>query len=192
VQEAIEMMGRTGVDTGWFDFAAHALLGDLEPQLATLAAQQLPASPAASYNLFDLGFAALHAEVCDVTGDVDLAQAALGPLEAAHAAGFELTLGWMASVPRLLGVVCRCLGHYDDAERWLKSAMTTCMEAEAAAELARVQLNLGELLLARGDDRTAAVEIEQSARAFRDLGLPALLQRCERLRPAVAPSRSRS
>jgi tetratricopeptide (TPR) repeat protein len=192
VQEAIEMIGRTGVDIRWFDFAAHALLGDLEPQFATLAAQPLSASPASSYTLFDLGFAALHAEVCDVTGDADLAQAALGPLEAAHAAGFELTLGWVASVPRLLGVVCRCLGRYDDAERWLKSALTTCMKAEAAAELARVQLNLGELLMARGDDTTAAVEVEHSARAFRDLGMPALLPRCERLRPAVAPSRTRS
>jgi tetratricopeptide (TPR) repeat protein len=192
VRDAIDLIGHTGVDIQWFDLAAHALLGDLEPQLATVASQQLPVNPITSYNLFDLGFASLHAEVCDVTGDPDLAQAALGPLEAAYTAGFELSLGWVASVPRLLGVVCRCLGRDDDAERWLKCALTTCAEAEAAAELARVQLNLGELLMARGDERTAAVQIEQAAKAFRDLGLPALLQRCERLRPAVAPSRTRS
>jgi tetratricopeptide (TPR) repeat protein/transcriptional regulator with XRE-family HTH domain len=192
MQDSIGMIGHTGVDTRWFDLAGHALLGDLEPQVAAVAAQQLPVSPGTSYSVFDLGFASLHAEVCDVTGDPGLAQAALGPLEAAYTAGFELSLGWVASVPRLLGVVCRCLGRFDDAERWLKGALKTCVEAEAAAELARVRLNLGELLMARGDERAAAVEFEQAAQAFRDLGLPALLQRCDRLKPTVAPARTRS
>jgi transcriptional regulator with XRE-family HTH domain/tetratricopeptide (TPR) repeat protein len=192
VQDSIEMIGHTGVDTRWFDLAGHALLGDLEPQLAAVTAQQLAVNPGSSYNLFDLGFASLHAEVCDVTGDPALAQAALGPLEAAYAAGFAMSVGWVASVPRLLGVVYRCLGRYDDAERWLKGALATCVEAGAAAELARVQLNLGQLLMGRGEERAAAVEFGQAAQAFRDLGLHALLQRCDRLQPAVAPSRTRS
>src|SRR5262249_45432195 len=110
---------------------------------------------------------------------------ALGPLEAAHAAGFVQSLGWVASVPRLLGVVYRCLGRYEEAEMWLRVALAQAEKAPAPVELARAQLNLAEVQMALGDERSAAAAIEEAGAAFRHLGLAALLDRAERLRLAV-------
>jgi tetratricopeptide (TPR) repeat protein len=96
----------------------------------------------------------------------------------------------VASVPRLLGVVHRCLGRFEEAEMWLRTAMAQAEKAPAPAELARAQLNLAEVLMALGDEHGAAAAIDEAAAAFRHFGLVALLDRSERLRLAVphAPS----
>jgi hypothetical protein len=135
-----------------------------------------------------LAFAALRVEICDVTDDADLARSALGPLEAAHAAGFSNVVGWVASVPRLLGVVHRCLGHLDESEKWLRLALADAERSPAPVELARTQLNLADVLARRGDDAAATTALDQAAAAFRALGLDALHARAERLRPAVSDS----
>ncbi len=121
-------------------------------------------------------------EVSDITGDADLARAALGPLQAAHAAGFAQVLGWVASVPRLLGVVYRCLGQYEEAETWLRTAIAQAEKAPAPVEVARAQLNLADVLVATGDEPGGTVALNDAASAFRRLGLTALLDRSEHLR----------
>jgi class 3 adenylate cyclase/tetratricopeptide (TPR) repeat protein len=184
VQSAIAMLEQVGTDPQWFNLAARAILGDLDAASADLPGQPVQSKP--PYNLFDVAYAALQAEVCDVTGDRILAQAALGPLEAAHAAGLAYPLGWVACLPRLLGVVHRCLNPYGEAETWLRSAMTTAREASTLTELARIQLNLAELLMARGERQAASLAAKEAARMFRQVGLFALLQRCDRYRLAVA------
>jgi hypothetical protein len=113
-------------------------------------------------------------------------------LEAAHTAGFVQVIGWAGSVPRLLGVIYRSLGRYGEAETWLQFAITQADLGDARAELARAQLNLAELLVAQGDDRAAAAAAGQAAVAFRDLGLVALLDRCNRLRLADSDVHRRS
>jgi tetratricopeptide (TPR) repeat protein len=185
VRAAIEMLEQIGTDTQWFNLAARAILGDLDAAPTELAGQVVQPKPPSAYNLFDIAYAALQAEVCDVRSDHVVAQAALGPLEAAHAAGLTYPVGWVASVPRLLGVVHRCLGHYDDAETWLTSAMATARTSDTPGELARIQLNRAELLMDRGEEREASVAAKQAARIFRQLGLFALLQRCDRHRLAI-------
>ena len=190
VQESVTMLAQAGIDSRWPGLAARAILGDQEELQAGLAGQRVEPKPRSSYSLFDLAFAAMQVEVCDVTGDADLARAALGPLEAAQAAGFAEVLGWVASVPRLLGVVCRCLGRHEEAEMWLRNAMAQAEKAPAPAEQARAQLNLAEVLVALGDEHAAAGAIDQAAAAFRHLGLTALLDRSDRLRLAVPRARS--
>jgi transcriptional regulator with XRE-family HTH domain/tetratricopeptide (TPR) repeat protein len=196
VSEAIQMVAQTGVDSRWFDLAARAILGEADAVQAGFPDAPFASRPGHAPSLFDLGLAALHAEVCDLTGDAELAQAAIGPLLAAHGAGFAQVVGWVASVPRLLGVVSRCLGRYDEAERWLRSAVAEAEDARAPSELARVRLNLAEVLLARGKERAAAPIIEQAARAVQELGLVALQVRCDRLgqqtsgAPAAWPPRA--
>jgi tetratricopeptide (TPR) repeat protein len=96
----------------------------------------------------------------------------------------------VASVPRLLGVVYRCLGRYEEAEAWLRAALAQAAAAPAPAELARTRLNLAEILMARGDETGASAAIDEAASAFRHLGLTALLDRSDRLRLAVPPTRS--
>jgi transcriptional regulator with XRE-family HTH domain/tetratricopeptide (TPR) repeat protein len=200
VEESITMIAHAGIDSRWPGLAGRAILGDREvvqaaldgPELdgPKLDGQSFDAHPGSSYSLFDLGFAAMQVEVCDVTGDTGVARAALGPLQAAHAAGFTQSLGWVASVPRLLGVVCRCLGRYQEAEMWLRTAVAQADKAPAQAERARAQLNLAEVLLARGDEPGAAAAIDEAAAAFRHFGLTPLLDRSQRLRLAVPHARS--
>jgi tetratricopeptide (TPR) repeat protein/transcriptional regulator with XRE-family HTH domain len=185
VQESVDMLAQAGIASPWPALAARAILGDLEGVQEGLAEQRVEAKLRPSYSLFDLAFAAMQVEVCDVTEDADLARAALGPLQAAQAAGFAEVLGWVASVPRLLGVVHRCLGRFEEAEMWLRAAMTQAEKAPAPAELARTQLNLAEVLMALGDKQGAAAAIDEAAGAFRDFGLAALLDRSDRLRLAV-------
>jgi transcriptional regulator with XRE-family HTH domain/tetratricopeptide (TPR) repeat protein len=190
VRESVEMLAQAGVDSRWPGLAAWAILGHHEELQAGLVGMHVDTKPRSSYSLFDLAFAAMQVEVCDVTGDADLARAAFGPLEAAQAAGFVEVLGWVASVPRLLGVVCRCLERYEEAEMWLRTAMAQAEKAPAPAEQARAQLNLAEVLMALGDEGAAAGAIEEAAAAFRHLGLAALLDRSDRLRLAVPRGRS--
>jgi tetratricopeptide (TPR) repeat protein len=184
VQEAIEMIGQTGVDTRWFELATKAIFGDKNGVISGLSDQQIAPGISSSFTLFDLAFAALQTEVCDLTEDPDLARVALGPLEAAQAAGFAQVIGWVGSVPRLLGVAYRCLGRYDDAEMWARSAIAQAHGAPAPAEGARARLNLAEVLRARNDEHGATAELDQAAQVFRDLGLKALLDKCDRLRLA--------
>src|SRR6202034_2840325 len=122
-QEAIQLIGSTGVDIRRFDLAARAVLGDVAAVRAAVAERPFEPFQGPPYRLFDLAFAARQVEVCDVTGDPALARASLGPLEAAQARGFEHVIGWVASVPRLLGVAHRCLGRFDDAEACLRQAV---------------------------------------------------------------------
>jgi transcriptional regulator with XRE-family HTH domain/tetratricopeptide (TPR) repeat protein len=182
VDESIAMVAQAGIDSPWPRLASRAILGELDEVKAGLAGQNVDASLRSSYSVFDLGFAAMQVEVCDVTGDAGLARAALAPLEAAHRAGFAQSLGWIASVPRLLGVVCRCLGRYQEAETWLRTALAQAEKAPAPAEVGRAQLNLAEVLRAQGDEAGAAGAIDRAAADFRHFGLAALLNRSERLR----------
>ena len=189
VQESIDMIAKAGVDTLWPDLAARAILGDADGLLARLAGLEVQANPGPSYSAFDLAFAALQVEVSDITGDADLARAALGPLQAAHAAGFAQVLGWVASVPRLLGVVYRCLGKYGEAETWLRTAIAQAEKAPAPVEVARAQLNLADVLVATGDEPGGTVALNDAASAFRRLGLTALLDRSEHLRLTLSEAR---
>jgi hypothetical protein len=186
-QEAISMIAQTGVDTRWFDLAARAILGDLDGLSgeAGLPGEKVEPHPRPPYNLFDLGIASLQAEVCDVTGDAELARAAIGPLTAAHGAGFEQVVGWVASLPRLLGVVHRSLGQFDESEKWQRSAIAKAERASAAVELARGRLHLAELLMMRGDEESAAAEIDRATSVLHGLGLKALQDKADRLRSAV-------
>jgi hypothetical protein len=188
-REAIDMVGRAGVDTTLAQLAVDAILGEVDVPGAK-AAPPPGTGPPPSYNLFDLAFAAMQVEVCDRTGDPHAARAALGPLESAHRAGFEYCLGWVASVPRLLGVVFRCLGSYDEAETWLTDAVALATRAAAPAEQARAQLNQAQLLMARGEERAAITAIDEPARTFETLGLTALLARSDQLRQIAAERRS--
>jgi tetratricopeptide (TPR) repeat protein len=185
-REAIGLIGLTGIDTGVFDLTVRAILGDVNGVRAGQKTQPMPAQSGPPFSLFDLAFAALRVEVCDLTDEPDLAQAALGPLEAAHAAGFTNVVGWVASVPRLLGVVHRCLGRPDESEKWLRLALADSERAPAPVELARTQMNLAHVLAQRGDEAAATNALDQAAAAFRALGLDALYARAERLRPSVA------
>jgi hypothetical protein len=180
------MLEQVGTDTQWFKLATRAILGDLDAAPTELVSQLVQSKPPSAYNLFDGAYAALQAEVCDATGNHMLAQAALGPLEAAHVAGLTHPVGWVASVPRLLGVVHRCLGHSHDAEAWLRSATATARKAETPTELARSPLNLAELLMGDGEEREASLATKQAARIFRQLGLFALTTK---MRPAPAGHR---
>jgi hypothetical protein len=82
--------------------------------------------------------------------------------------------------------VHRCLSHDNEAETWLRSALASGRQAGAATELARIQLNLAEVLKHRGDKRAASLAAKDAAGIFRQLGLFALLQRCDEHRLAVA------
>lgn len=93
-------------------------------------------------------------------------------------------------MPRLLGVVYRCLGHYERAEMWLTDAIAQARQAPAPAELARAQLNLAQVFMARGEERAATAAIDESARTFAALGLSALLARSLQLRLTLGPGRS--
>jgi tetratricopeptide (TPR) repeat protein len=185
-RQAIGLIGLTGIDTGVFDLTVRAILGDVDGVRAGLNEQPIPTQAGPPFSLFDLAFAALRVEVCDLIDDPDLALAAVGPLEAAHAAGFINVVGWVASVPRLLGVVHRCLGRLDESEKWLRRALADAERAPAPVELARTQLNLAHVLGRRGDEAAATTALDQAAAAFRLLGLDALYARAERLRPAVS------
>jgi tetratricopeptide (TPR) repeat protein len=191
-QDAIEMIRQTGIDAAWLDLAANAVMGEVKVPSSLLVPPAAPDAGPSAYNLFDVAMAALQAEVCDVNGDADLARAALGPLQAAQAAGFAHVIGWVGSVPRLLGVLYKCLGRYDEAETWLRSAVAQAGRAPAPAELARSQVNLGEVLLARSEHEAAAAAVSEAGTVFRQLDLPSLLDRCERLRPALSPVHPRS
>jgi transcriptional regulator with XRE-family HTH domain/tetratricopeptide (TPR) repeat protein len=183
-QEAIATIGSTGVDPGAFDLAARAVMGDEDGVSGRLATYRFAPPSGPSYSLFDLAFAALHTEACEVTNDTDLARAALAPLEAAHAAGFVYTIGWVASTARLLGIVYRCLGRHADAERSLQHAIAG---AEAApVERARAQMNLAHLYFARGDKRAAAEAAKPARRTFRELGLQGLSTGADRMGLAAA------
>jgi len=184
-QEALQLIASTGVDVRRFDLAARAVLGDGESVRVALADQPLEPLQGPSYSLFDLAFAALQIEMCDVTGDPELAQASLGPLELAEARGFEQVIGWVGSVPRLIGVAHRCLGRGDDAEKWLRRAIQKATTAPAPVETARARLNLAQVFMERGDDSAAAAEIEQCRRTFQEFGLTALVACSDRLRPGV-------
>ncbi len=180
--EAIKMLSGAGVDTEAFRLAVAALAGQLEGPSAGAGGGPDPAGPGprAPYNLFDLATAALQAEVCEVTGDPNLARAAAGPLEAGQAAGFGQVIGWVASVPRLLGVVNACLGRDQEAESWLQRALVQS-DRVAAAESARTKLNLAQLLAARGATAAAVTQINEATQTFRRLGLTALETRSEQL-----------
>jgi hypothetical protein len=191
VRESLDLLAKAGLDTRWPELATRAIVGDLDGLHAGLAGLEVQANPGPSYSAFDLAFAALHVEVSDITGDGTLARAALGPLQAAHAAGFAQVLGWVASVPRLLGVACRCLGNFPEAETWLRTAIAQAQQAPAPAEVARAQLNLAEVLVAVGDEQGGAVALDDAVSAFRRLGLPALLNRSEHLQVTLSRARSK-
>jgi tetratricopeptide (TPR) repeat protein len=183
-REAIAAIASTGVDTAPFDLAARAVMRDADAVRVSLVDYRFEPPSGPPYTLFDLAVAALHTEACDVTNHSGLAGAALGPLEAARAAGFVHPVGWVASIPRLLGVAYRCLERYDDAERSLQQAIAI---AEAApVERARAQLNLAHLYSIRGDKKAAAEAAGPAVHTFADLGLHGLQAGAERVISAAA------
>ena len=188
-RDAIDMTGLTGVDTGWLDRAAAPSSGTWQEALAALADHQ-PAGPGPSYSLFDLASAALQVEVCDFTGDPDLAQSRARPARSGPCGRVRARRRVGGIRARLLGVAYRCLGRYEQAETWLRDAVAQAGRAPAPAEQARARLNLAQVFMARGEDQAATAAIDESARTFAAQGLSGLLARSVELRRIVARGRS--
>jgi class 3 adenylate cyclase len=66
--------------------------------------------------------ARLAVAVESADGDGPALRAAAGGLQSAFDAGTLWTTGWVASVPRLLGLAALRMGSVEDADRWLRAA----------------------------------------------------------------------
>jgi transcriptional regulator with XRE-family HTH domain/tetratricopeptide (TPR) repeat protein len=184
-EEAVEMLAAAGVGRRRTALAVQSILGDEVAVRSVLAGRRVRPPASGPYNLFDLAAAACDVEVCELVGDTRLAEAAVGPLEAARDAGFAHVLGWSASVPRLLGVAYLRLGRVDEAHNSLKKAVEEAIRAPAPAEEGRARLNLAEALMAKGEMPTATAELEQAQGIFAAYGLSALAARVEQLKSAI-------
>ena len=87
-----------------------------------------PARPA---TLTTLSIAAVNVELADTLGQPDLASGALELFAEASAHGVRFLPGWCALVPRLAGIACFAAGRFEDAERWLRVAVTDAQAQRA-------------------------------------------------------------
>ncbi len=182
---AISRAASTGIDVRHYQLALLALTGRKPELHAALEKTPLRIRRARPLNAFDLAFCALEVEIGDAAGDPVIMAATIDYLQRADANGVMFTIGWAASVPRLLGVASFGVGRHDSAEVWLRQAITATEGAGAFGEAARARLDLARLLLDNGnqEDRHRAVtELDMAITAFRRMGMAAFLPIAERLR----------
>jgi class 3 adenylate cyclase len=127
-----------------------------------------------SDSMFGLATTAGQIEVAAVTGDVDLAAAALPHLQSLHERGIRFAPEWCLFVPRLLGVALGMVGRDDEALVVLDEASRLAHRSGSPVEVARVELERARLL-ERSDPSSALDSAAHAAEALDRLGmLPAL------------------
>jgi class 3 adenylate cyclase len=150
-----------GRGTWRLDQAVDALSGTVAGVRRAMIAKPWP-DPPPRLHLSTLMTVALHAEVAVAVGDPAMAAAARPLLREAYGRGVRLTVGWVASVARLLGEIACSTGDWDDAGLWLAAA-----EQDMPAlppEAARVRLALGRFELDRpGGDRARGTHLVTDA-----------------------------
>jgi tetratricopeptide (TPR) repeat protein len=184
-EAAISRAAGTGIDVRRYQLALLALAGRKLDLHAALEKTPLRIRKARPLNAFDLAFAALEVEIGDAADDPVMMAGTIDGLQRADANGVMFTIGWAASVPRLLGLASFRVGRHDSAKAWLHQAITATEGAGAFGEAARARLDLARLLLDNGnqEDRHRAVaELDVAITAFTRMGMAAFLPIAERLR----------
>ena len=85
---------------------------------------------------------------------------------------------------RALGHIAHATGDREEASRWLQEAEKTFGALEAPFEVARTQLDLARV--AGAGSEPAAKLLGTARRSFSELGLPAYVERTERLAVELA------
>jgi tetratricopeptide (TPR) repeat protein len=184
-EAAISRAASTGIDVRRYQLALLALSGRKPDLRAALEKAPLHIRKARALNAFDLAFSALEVEIGDAADDPVMMAGTIDGLQRADASGVMFTIGWAASVPRLLGVASFRVGRHDSAEAWLRQAIAATEGAGAFGEAARARLDLARVLLENGsqEDRHRAVaELDMAITAFRRMGMAAFLPIAEQLR----------
>lgn len=135
-------------------------------------------------DMFTLPLLCQRMELASELESVELARITVEPLEAAVRGGLAFCTGMPHSLRRELGVGYRLLGRLDEAEYMLERAIEEMGAATARPELARAQLELGRVLLARaeGPDTDRAVAAVTAALALaEEFGMRPLRERAASL-----------
>ncbi len=168
--EALDSWEATGV---WGAELYRALVDGFDGE--PVAADDVLAMVGSSQDLLGLTLAALAVELGDVTDDVRLLAAGIGPIDEAVGRGIRWCPGWSFFLPRLRAVAAWRLGR-GDAATLLEAACTTASRTRAHVELARARADHAASLAAGQPERAAALDT-RARQVFAEHGLVALLRR---------------
>jgi DNA-binding NarL/FixJ family response regulator len=145
--------------------------GDRDAALAGAArvVERLPDAPSAQV----LGVAAAVIELAATLEEPALVERPHALLDAAHARGKRVPMGWPALIPRLLGTAERLLGQRDAAEAHLREAMALAEAEEAHAELAIAALELAQLRAPAAGGAEVSALARRAAALLHELGIEA-------------------
>jgi tetratricopeptide (TPR) repeat protein len=145
---------------------------------------------ALTHNVDGRSAAVLAAEACALLGDQRLALRLydlLLPRDGLCIVGGRAVY-FRGAAARYLGLLAETLGRRQDAIRHLEQALATNVHAHAPPWIARSQLELGQLLLARGrpgDEHRACDLLRDSERTARNLGMRSVASRATLAHSAI-------
>lgn len=109
-------------------------------------------------------------EMAVVLEERDLLQVLFDRLQTAYASGAMSALGWVFSVPRILGAAALMLGKLDEAWSYSSAAAAGHGKKYSAVEAARAKLDLARISIARSERDAAAQLLYSAANVFSDVG----------------------
>ena len=141
-------------------------------------------------DVYALGFAAAVVDLAATIGSRPLAEAMRPHLLRAHQHGVVIATGWVALLPRVLGVCAAVLERWDEAVRWFEEAAATSRELRLRTEALRTAVAHAGALERRNAPGDLARALELLAVAvpqLRDLGMQPLLAEATALAARHAP-----
>jgi class 3 adenylate cyclase/tetratricopeptide (TPR) repeat protein len=149
---------------------------------------------AASDDVYGVGSFCAVVELAEALQAPALAETPYAALVHATERGVVFSSGWVCLVPRVLGVAATLQRQWDRAEAFFEQATSTARTLGARPELARSELGLARMLVARGRrrDRPRAVDLVNRATGLlHELGMEpfkrAARALAETLQTALAP-----
>jgi hypothetical protein len=94
----------------------------------------------------------------------------------------EISVG---PVARFLAILAPTVGRDQEAERHSREAIAVCTRIGARPSLAHSQLDLGRILIGRGDEHSAAKAIAAALTTYEDLGMGFHAARARALRSEI-------
>ncbi len=183
-EKALQMVEALGIDAHRFRQIGAALAGNVEVAREALAATPVTPRDPAALTLFDVPFLALEAELGDFLDDAELLGTVAPALRAVAARGLICTIGWPASISRLLGVCALAAGDVAEAEDHLRHAAEFAVTEEADLEAARARLDLARALHRGATSRRREAEAlaAEAGATLALLGTTPLVERARRAR----------
>ena len=150
-----------GRGTWRYEALIRVLAGDADTVARELVGRRWP--DIGGTNLFTVDIPCVHVVVGAAAGDADLVRTGLPALEAAHAKGMVVALGWPWLISRVIADGHLALGEAAAAERWYRRAESEAAAQPMVLEHAQIQLGRARLALAQGEVAEATALAAQSA-----------------------------